>query len=298
MAKRERPINVLWIDDEHEHEKLQNFRGLLHRNRIIVKRAVTNSQEGMQELRKNPHDYDAVILDAKAFKQASDVVGTETMGALRISINAIRDISNEQNRYIPFCVYTGYFDDMDDVWEDDLVIFSKGRDQYELINYIKAQISELPSSAVIDSHRDVFEIFDKELFSRKYRDHLIGLLLSIDSKDGKEIVDLMVKCRKMQEGVYKTLDDQGRLHPEVFYQDGRPNLGWCLRFLEGKKIDQIDIEIPDRFVPEHIASSMRLVQSLGSIFGAHDCDYKASNYTLKTTVYALMDVLLWLKGVL
>jgi hypothetical protein len=293
VVEKERPINVLWIEDEPQ--KLENFVGVLQVNRIIVKRTFTNSQEGMHELKNNPHDYDAVILDAKALKDATSVAGTETMRALRNSINAIKDISKDQNRVIPFCVYTGYFDDLDDAWEEDLAIFSKGRDQQKLIDYIKTQISELPSWEVIERNREVFELFDEELLNRKYQDHLIELLMNLETKDGKEIGKLMGVCRKLQEGVYKVLGNQGRLHPALFHENGRPNLTWCLRYLEGKKVDKIEEEIPDRFMPEHIGVSMRMIQAHSSVFGAHDSKDIASNYTLRSTVYAMMDVLSWLK---
>lgn len=295
MAKKERPISVLWIDDEYL--KLDDFRALLNSHRILVKGVFSNSQEGMLELSTNAHKYEAVILDAKALRKKDDEVGLESIKSLRDSINAIARISHEQKRKIPFCIYTGYYEEIGESWEDDLVIFKKGLDQEPMIDFIKQEVANLPHSQVLANYQDAFEIFDAEFFDTRYRELLLNISLTLDSKERQEIEDSLVNCRKVLEGILKRLLEIGRLHPDLFHADGRPNLGWCIRYLDGKSIEGFYEEIPPQFIPNGLGSTLKMISDNGSSKGAHDSEAPPTNYNLKSTFYGLLDALVWLHKV-
>ncbi|MBK8503117.1 MAG: hypothetical protein IPL46_13420 [Saprospiraceae bacterium] len=292
MSKKERPIHILWIDDKHK--EYEDTKALLQNNRIIVKSAFINSQEGMAELGANFHKYDAVILDAKALRAATSAVGTETEKSLRDSINSIRKISADNGRAIPYCVYTGYYNDIGNAWEDEIRFFSKAADIDEMIQFIKEEVALLPETQIIDQYSNVFEIFDSDAIDVRYKGMLLDICKTMDTNSLSQIEGMLNKGRKILEGYYKCLNDLGRLHPDLFHADGRPNLTWCLRYLEGKGIDGFNHEIPPAFIPQHVASALHLINANTSAYGAHDNSEIPTNYTLKTTVFAILDILSWL----
>ena len=71
---------------------------------------------------------------------------------------------------------------------------------------------------------------------------------------------------------------------------------YCQRFLAG--LDVNGRTARKTATPEHIGWLLKTIKENTSAIGAHDYQGLVNNYTLKSTVYALMDVLLWFKNFL
>ena len=292
MAKKERPINVLLIDDKVK--EMHEFIGIAKQNRVIIKGVRDNSEAGIEELTSSPGKYDAVILDAKAFRKVNQEVGTESLKSLRDSINGIKDLERKSGRKIPFCVYTGHKKNMGEAWEDDLKVFVKGRDQEVMFKFLKEEIKNLPETIVIQEYYDVFELFDLNYLDSKYKAKLLYILMNFETKKQVELENLLLHIRKILEGVYKTLGELGRIDSSLIPR-GRPNLEYCQRYISGLPIDEMG-KIPPSIVPSHISWSFKIIKENASAAGAHDYQTSIHNYSLKTMVFALLDVLLWFKG--
>jgi len=290
MAKKERPLNVLFIDDKED--EMIEFKTLARQNRILIRTSHTSAESGLEELSMNVSKYDAVILDARAFRKKEQAAGTENLRSLRDCINGIKDIERDNKRKIPYCVYTGYMETMGEAWEDDLQIFVKGDQQKEMFTYLKQEIKKLPETEMIWQYSNVFELFDKGYLDLDYRDKLLFVLKKYESRQPIEIEGAITQTRKILEGLYKKLHSMGRLHDDLF-SNGRPNLEWCYRFVSGMPVNELSV--PSAIVPEHIKWSLKTIKENSSAAGAHDYVESIHNFTLKTIVFALLDVLLWFK---
>jgi len=229
MAKRERPISVLWIDDQIS--ELKEFPQYAASQRVIIRNSFESAEEGIEELTQNVNKYQAVILDAKAFRKKGQAKGTENFKSLRDSINNIRQLEKDLNRKIPHCVYTGHIDKMGEAWEDDLKIFIKGKDQDNLLQFLKDEIKNLPETKIVQHYSEAFEAFENKL-DATLKGSLIYVLGNLDSKQQQVIKNSLVEMRKILEGIYLDLCTQKYLHP-ICLQNGRPNLEYCQRFLAG-----------------------------------------------------------------
>lgn len=292
MTHKERYIQVLLVDDKEDD--MVEFKVLASQNGIIIRKAVKSAEEGLEELNLNFINYQAVILDAKALRKADHAKGTENMGALRDCINGINEIERSNNRKIPYCVYTGYMEMMGEAWEEDLKIFTKGSQQEELFAYIKEEVKRLPETKILWEFSDVFDLFDLGYLEEKYKEALLFVLLNRETQQKQELASAATHLRKILEGIYKKLHSIGKL-PDSVVRNGRPNLEWSYLYLTGQRIKKVNSVPPGRVVPEHIGWSIKIVKENSSAFGAHDYEQSIHNFTLKTTVFALLDVLLWLK---
>lgn len=291
MAKKERPVNVLFIDDKED--EMVEFKTLARQNRILIRTSHTSAESGLEELSSNVSRYDAVILDARAFRKKDQVSGTESIGSLRDCINGINAIERDTKRKIPYCVYTGYMESIDwDAWEDDIQVFIKGDQQADLFAYLKEEVKKIPESNIIREFSDVFELFDEGHLDLDYRDRLLFVLMNYESRQPRELEGAITQTRKILEGLYKRLHAMGRL-PDDVVPRGRPNLEWCYRFVSGMPVN--DLTVPGAIVPEHISWQLKAIKENSSAAGAHDYEESIHNFTLKTMVFALLDVLLWFK---
>ena len=127
---------IIWIDDEYDKQGAFIHSAKLSGFEMIPFKA---SREGMDYLRASLHTVDAIILDAKVFKDNTNELAS-TRG-LRSSLDEISKISGQNNRLeIPHVIFTGQpdlfgrqeFEDM----VDGVEIFSKFQSN-ELIIFIK-----------------------------------------------------------------------------------------------------------------------------------------------------------------
>jgi len=292
MAKKVRPLSVLFIDDKED--EMVEFKTLARQNRIIIRTAHKSAESGLDELSSNLSKYQAVILDAKAFRKKDQVAGTENFGSLRDCINGIKEIERNNKRKIPFCVYTGHIETMGEAWEDDLKVFVKGEQQEEMFAYLKEEMRKLPETETISRYSDVFELFDKGYLDLDYREKLLFVLMNYESRQKQELEGALTQIRKILEGIYKALGVMGRIDPQLL-PNNRPNLEWCQRYISGLDIDELD-HIPSAIVPAHIGWALKVLKENSSAAGAHDYEDSVHNFTLKTMVFSLLDVLLWFKN--
>lgn len=290
MAKRERPLNVLLIDDLQD--QMQEFKTVARQNRIIIKSSHTSAEDGLGELSNNISQYDAVILDGKAFKNKNQVPGTEGIGSLIACIHGIEKIERENKRKIPFCVYTGYMEKVEEIYEKDIQVFEKGTQREEVFTYLKEEVKKLPETEVIWQYSEVFELFDQGCLNLEYRDDLLHVLMNMESRQPQELRNSLSTIRNILEGIYKKLDDIGWLPDQVF-TNNRLNLESCYRYISGLSVH--DLDASDPLAPDHIQYSLRVIKDISSAVGAHDYKEPIHNFTLKATVFAMLDVLLWFK---
>ncbi|MDA8971869.1 hypothetical protein N9F41_00170 [bacterium] len=149
--------NFLWIDDEWEAQGGFIDEAIQLGVKIIAR---NTSREGMEYLEENLNEVDAVILDAKVFDQSEDEV--PSVKGLHNSINTINKLSGKYNQDVPYAIYTGQPDLMDQAtFEDSLNgkrIFSKLKngDRRALINYLRDAAKSSPEATIRNRYSAVY----------------------------------------------------------------------------------------------------------------------------------------------
>ena len=106
-------IIVLMIDDDRDNfDSLKNkaaYKG------IMLKYA-ESLEEMLDELKANLQ-IDAVILDGKGFRKKGQLKGTEKEDFVHEALTELKILEREQDRIIPKCVYTAWYDQLKDSLE-------------------------------------------------------------------------------------------------------------------------------------------------------------------------------------
>ena len=129
--KERKPIKALIIDDSTDYTRELTLKAA---GRQIILRSSTNWQQGF-DLIKADKQLQFVILDARCYITETQETGTESE---RFLVKAIRELEawmRENNKYIPFCINTGY-SDLKHIFEGEYRLFSKDDNSDTLFEYI------------------------------------------------------------------------------------------------------------------------------------------------------------------
>jgi len=131
-----RPISVLLLDDQANQLKSE-LDSNAKSNRVIIKKAITNSEEGIKFIKENHQKIDAIILDGYFYKKPNSS-DTKDIQALKETVEELKKLFYKQSISIPYCVLTGYMDDIQhDSLLSDIKVFRKGRVSSEMYDYLQ-----------------------------------------------------------------------------------------------------------------------------------------------------------------
>jgi len=291
-------LQVLWIDDEYEKLSSLNMDAADAGVKLNPYKSV---EEGIAELKQNTEYYDGVLLDAKVFKEQDDVPGTEDVEYIFKAKKEIDSLSKEFDIH----VLTGQAEAFDSNMFHKAFdkVFRKG---------INDDIDQLFESLVISARkqndfqikREYSDVF--AVCQRKYKldnswpivMHLIKFL--DEDKSSVDTSNLFNPIRKVLENMFHGLN-RFNLLPDNVAQ----NPGWLngsSKFIAGKHKDYRNGDgIATPAVRHILTSLMFTVQDACHMEGhlrigvhEHLSQYN-SDYLYKTSVYQLLDVLLWYK---
>ena len=122
MAKKDKPIKVLIIDDKKDY--CDSLSGSARKHRIQIKSS-SNLENGIQMLRDDSK-YEFVILDGRAFENEDDEDSNKTVDNIPYKAKEqIDQINRENNREIGYCVNTGFVDQFAASLEGLFKVFEK-----------------------------------------------------------------------------------------------------------------------------------------------------------------------------
>jgi hypothetical protein len=225
--------NILWIDDQHQD--LDGFADEAYGEGFDIT-PFSSSREGMQYLEGNLSSVDALILDAKVFKDGSDDVPSER--GLTASIREIARISGKnQGKEIPYVVYTGQPDlEADDDFAgrmDDVLVFSKNQDTKALFDKLRELVGNSPDATVRNQHRATYDACGKGRIDPECWKLLAPVLRSITHVEDLS-TDPYNDVRKALEWVFRYLHRNSVIHEKLIDDAGRVNLQGISLFLAGK----------------------------------------------------------------
>lgn len=290
--------NVLWIDDEHE--SLTSTKGRFRKANIVL-HAFKSKSAGISELERNYKFYDGVLLDAKCFEYEDDVAGTEDTIS---SINAKERILQITKKFEVF-VLTGQAEAFDDSTYKKVFtkIYRKGLDEdiNRLINDLIVSAQALEDTQIRFKYHTAFEICTERYLGEAAGQDLLCLLKIGETLN---IDDDFNRIRKILEDIFVCFNVYNLL-PREFVT---PNvaLNESSKFLTGTNIKGVNFvekgytHKSETHLPKPIAQSLHNILTITQA-GSHRSNIDThihlvqNNYLFKSTLYQLLDVLVWLK---
>lgn len=302
---------IIWIDDQYDEQ--ESFIDLADRKGFHIVPFKT-SQDGMSYLRKNLHDVDAVILDAKVFKENTDELAS-TKG-LKASLDELAKISGQNNLSdIPHVIFTGQPDLIGNSAFEDLVdgvaIFSKLKSNEFLFQRLRELIGESTSASLRNRFPAAYDAC--EWMGRDSWRMLFPILASMRSGAGL-MSDPYNDLRKVLELTFRELHKAGIIH-ERLIEDGTVILQGCSIFLAGMEANlrkQGDsVKAKARVTPKLVGDQLKFVLDVCQVGSHTQSDHEIpenkpsilevekwnpNHQLLETATLMTLDFIVWAKA--
>jgi len=246
-----------------------------------------------------------IILDVECYRRRSDE--TPDSGF----IIAATKYFTEKAPDTPLVAITGvqplydrYRKDFDGIWK----VYRKGRDEAEMLRYLRERAFGLERVKVVHRYHDAVEIAGKYLGEDAAAD-LADCLIGMGETSPHRIRGTLANLRTLQERIYVALHGfRPDMVPEAFVvfrgkgEAGKSsvNVARILEHLKGNydpKTQRYEgtIHIHHRSATYRFSEMVYKVTSDGIHALDGDGPAKPTRYTVQTVTFALLDLLLWLK---
>jgi len=291
MATITKPITILHYEDTPSYR--DSFKGMAQANRIIVD-AVDNVDLLIEKLEEDHKKHKFVVLDARAFLHEGQKAGSESEANLIKIFRELERISYEQQRFLPYCINTGFADVK--VSHSEVVnckIFEKGNEQ-DLINYIWETYNNSSDAIVRKNYPECFEFAD-QYFDEPSLAILTEILKGDNFKTNSIANRVMVLAtlRRLNEHLIDILFDQ--------YLNSSSGI---INSRAGRTKDIFYHIMENEAVPAQIDSGFKSLYRITSEYGSHTpedaqkiLDYP-SNHTMVALTYNFLDIVSWAKNLL
>lgn len=297
-------ITVLMTDDDKD-----NFNSLKNKaahQGILLKYA--ESLEEMLELLRKDLQIDAVILDGKGFRKAGQAKGTEKEDFVHEALTELRILEKEQNRIIPRCVYTAWYDQLKDALESRVHVFDKkklaldAKLMNDMFEFLKSEVAASSNKQVRLKYKDVLACYGGKYIPATEEASIIQILSLAESNDLVKDSDFTSVRLRFEAILMRAREiDTALLPNDLFKPDGRPNLEWCIRYLSGLVTEvrngtTIMNSYPAKasIVSQHISRSMDYVKNVTSIL-SHPYTDAWTPFSFKSAALALAEIIIWFK---
>lgn len=296
-----KPIQVLFLDDESDIRS--SMQADAAKKRIILK-CFSSLEEGLNELNKN-WSIRFVILDAKGFIHPNQVKGTENDSFALRAHRELDKIIKTQNRYLPYCFFTGHSDLRSTYADvDDFVVFDKNATgvREKLFDHIWNSFHNSEEGMMRNKFSELFEATDLINHSDATKG-LISLLKCIESNDyGSMITNLkgtFSEVRSLQELIYKALNikSESIVPSRLFKTDSMITFGQANRHLSGNK--DSNYKPTTKVYQNQLIENVSLAIYWGTAEYIHSDlrrNYTPSIYGIKALIYSVFELLLWFKS--
>ena len=299
-------ITVLMVDDDKDNYlSLKNkaaFKG-------IQLKFTDNLEDMVVELKENLK-IDSVILDGKGFKKRNQTKGSEKEDFVHEALTELKILEREQNRIIPRCVYTAWYDQLKDSLESRGRVFDKKKLALdsalmeEFFTHLHDEVAASGLKKIKDKYRSVLDGVGGKYIPNTKEASIIQILSLIENNDTIIQSDFNT-LRDIYEAILMRANaiDVSFIPNDLIKADGRPNLEWCSRYLSGLNVDVKDSadkiinsypKITSR-VPTHIGRSIDYLKNISSIL-SHGYTDTWSSLSYKSAGLALAEIIIWFKN--
>ena len=225
-----------------------------------------------------------IILDVKCLKTRRQEVPDNSF------ITAAIKYFGEKAAHLPLVVLTGetdQYNNLKELYEGTLRVFSKGRDEHDMIAFLVAEAGKLAWVKLRLQYPDVFAVIDRHLDTEAEQE-LITCLKEIDTTDFTVIKNSLGCLRRLQEKIYLALNRaDAELVPQRFVSGELNIVGAYKHLSETGQVERY--KIIDRFA--------ELIYKVTSDNGAHtphaNPKYPPTRYSVHCVTFAMLDLLLW-----
>lgn len=278
---------VLIIDDQKDYVQSQIE---LAANMGIDLVHIDNWEEAQKQLESDGEDFKAIIIDGKGKlkKEGKE----EDVKHLFKSLAWLREQRGKGNYYY-YVVNTGFAEEINTLIEDEPV-YGKFGEEEKMFQDILNGIQNNSIQKIKTKYAEVFEVFDKKYLDSKTEAQLLKAIQDCDKQKLEEIKGNLTNIRGVQEAIYNALrSDKMGIVPKTMTKHGD-----IKKLLDGNPDPQKDYT-PTSPVYQN-SSISNLSNTLYWVSGQyiHNIDkqtYFISHYTVKSLLFALMELLLWFK---
>lgn len=292
------PIEILMIDDDDgNYISLKNYAASL---RVILKYS-SNLEDGISALKSNKKIM-AIILDGKGFINSNQIKGSERENFVHEAMSRIAVFEQANNIYYPKCVYTAWYEKLIDSLEGRIEVFDKNltsvdeAERSRMFKYLRGLVHKMDAYQLREKYSLYFEIVASK-FDVISDERFFQVVEKMDK--GNPVKSDFNNIRDVLESILIYINKNfPKLLPEnLFHNNGRPNLEFCIRFLAGERIDKDKSEIytkTDPRAPQHVNSLFRLLKEGASVM-SHNYTHRWTQNMYKSLVFGLFEILIWIE---
>lgn len=280
--------NVLWFDDEYQTLDIINEKAMLADINLV---GFSNAEDGLVELRKNINKYDAVIVDG-IFYQSNDELNAQ------VNQYAFAEVATElkmleSKKKLPWYILSGQTSFTRE--KNDFAIHFRNNKVYdklsdidldELWNTLKGDADCQIETQIIHKYADIFDLYTDKFIGEGNREKVFRLLLAIEQNETKNPT-YFNEIRKIMEDVFSCCNDKGLFPEDCTEMNARSTLLGKKEMLEYLPV----------YIQRNIHSVVQISQE-GSHRLSIDNNVTEGNapYLLRSTVFELINILLWYKA--
>jgi|SRR5690625_1391520 len=278
----ERPIKVLLVDDKEDY--CQALAGVARNNNIQI--VYELDWETGFEVLKNDLNIEFVILDGKGKIEADQE--TEKDNFVIRAINDIKSYSIKINKYIPYCVNTGFIDSFVALDGNEEIFEKNDEDRDKMFEYIIEEVSNSEYRTIRMSFDEAFKVFDMGIINNRHESLLLEVLKAYYNKDyRKSNINIQ---RDLLEAVFISLNKLTCIPNDFFNKNGLPNQENCTKFLENRRPRGHAL---DNNISKNIAAAFRKVKESTNEY-SHLADEDIVKIPFLANTFLLLEILEWL----
>lgn len=290
---------ILFVDDDKRYAEPLLDRA--YNDFGINLRHFENWEEASSELDDKFEEYHAVVIDGKG-KKTKESKGDDIAHV----VMAIRDLSElkGKGKYIPYVVLSKYLDIKDLV--DPFIFFEKGKEENAMFKYLIEKIKDSGKEKIRLKYPEPFQCFSGEYLDRQYESFLINIVSVFENEKLTNPENLLFNpCMILLERVFEKITEKDNTilpYALLNFEDQRVGLANCSKYLNGQSVkikfwengrQQVKDYQCRKFLSEHISQQIQTIISICHP-ASHDIQ-NYSQYTFKSVLWAIFDVLIWLK---
>lgn len=286
--------NVLIIDDREDFTR--EFKAEARAYEINVA-SRTNLKDMIEFLPKYSDKLTMIILDIKCLKEPNQEVENENF------LPAALTHLEKEYPYIPRVVLTAdsvSYEEVSRYHPDEKIYRKTEEDILRLFTYIKEKGKELPFLKIRHEHADIFNIFNKGYLEREQEKELLELLTNMNSNELTKIKNNLVIIRRMQEKIFQVINKRNKavVPDSCMGNNGTVKFRDIHKHLTGNKsFESKYAPVTKDYYSGVIEQLTPMIYNIASATSAHNTydqlEFPPSNYTVRSCVYALLDLLRW-----
>jgi CheY-like chemotaxis protein len=283
----EKTYKVLFVDDDRRYAETLIDRASGKGIELVH---FDNWEEAKSELDEHFDAYEAVIVDGKG-KLTKDSPGDDQIHVSK----ALQDLA-AMKITPPFAVLSKYIELKDFHLAE---FFEKGKQEMELFEYLTKAIENSEITQIKRKYSEPFNCFGDKYLERKYEKLLINIIQVFENDKVENPENLLFNpCRIMLEEIFRQISNAREKvlpHALINYEKQRVALKNCSKYLSGVSVtvDKIPYSAP-KFLDDHISQQIQTIIAVCHP-SSHEIQDKYSKYTFMSVLWALFDVLIWLK---